>query len=152
MKTVLFAVGIVLTVFLVGFTLFLSRPLDLSGRTTGAAIIDTPKAIQEAVNELIVNEYQVPKAYAVALPVTVKVFLIDENDVVYLEITSTRVNEIPETEDYDLEIKTDTATLLYLLQEQSLPAFKEMQNYVVIESNSFKGTIAKEVLDKILEK
>jgi len=94
MKKILFiliALGVAITL-LYSPTGTTSKTLSL----TGKAIDNLPQQTQEQVNQLISREYKVPLIYRIAFPITLKVVITDLNEIIYLDVTSTGINEIQE--------------------------------------------------------
>lgn len=141
-----------LTVFVFAAVDFAQNKVYSSTQTitpTGNAIADAPQEVRDQINTILSRSYEVPAIYSLAFPLQIKVILEDTE--FYLEATSTRINEIEPTEDYDVEIKTDSETLNYILENMSLTAVKEKKSKIKYESNSLKGRLGISIANQVLE-
>ena len=149
MKKILFiliAIGVAITL-LYSPTGTTSKTLSLTGR----AIENLPQQTQEQVNQLISKEYNVPLIYRLAFPLTLKVVITDLNEIIYLDVTSTGINEIQETENFDIEARTDLNTLNIILENPNIATIRANSENIEYDSDSFKGTVAISIGRKYLE-
>lgn len=149
MKKILFiliAIGVAITL-LYSPTGTTSKTLSLTGR----AIENLPQQTQEQVNQLISKEYNVPLIYRLAFPLTLKVVITDLNEIIYLDVTSTGINEIQETENFDIEARTDLNTLNTILENPNIATIRANSENIEYDSDSFKGTVAISIGRKYLE-